>query len=282
MVRRPLGKTGLELSIVGFGGIVVKDVTDEDAAALVRQAIDKGITYFDVAPAYGDAEDRLGPALEPYRKEVFLACKTGQRTRAEAESELNRSLAKARTDYFDLYQFHAVSSLADVDAIMGPGGALEAVLAAREAGKVRHIGFSAHHEKAALAMLDRFQFDTVLYPVNWVIWHAGDFGPGVVQRAQEQGVGILALKSLARQPWPAGVDRSRWPKCWYEPVDTPEEALLGMRFTLSRPVTAAVSPSHAELLWLMCDVAPQLTPLTAEEEAQLAEQSKEYRPLFVG
>ena len=166
------------------------------------------------------------------------------------------------------------------DPRLGRRGELEAALAARDAGRIKHIGFSAHSEEAALAMLDRFQFDTILYPVNWVTWYAGNFGPKVVQRAQEQGLGILAIKSLARQPWPAGAQRSKWPKCWYEPVDTPEDALSGMRFTLSKPVTAAVSPGHAELLWLMCDAVPKLTPLTAEEDAQLAEKSKKYQPLF--
>lgn len=280
MEQRTLGKTGRKLSIVGFGGIVVMNETVESSAALVRQAIERGINYFDVAPSYGNAEDRLGPALEPYRKDVFLACKTQQRTRAGAEAELKRSLEKMRTDHFDLYQFHAVTTMDDVETILGPGGALEAFLDARERGVIQHIGFSAHGEQAALALLDRFQFDTILYPINWVMWHAGNFGPGVVRRAQEQGLGILALKALARQPWPAGAEKT-WPKCWYEPVDTPEDALWGMRFTLSRGVTVAVSPSHAELLWQMCDVAPQVTPLTPAEEALLAERSAAYKPLFV-
>lgn len=280
MEQRILGKTGRKLSIVGFGGIVVMNETAESSAALVRQAIERGINYFDVAPSYGNAEDKLGPALEPYRKDVFLACKTQQRTRAGAAAELKQSLENLRTDHFDLYQFHAVTTMDDVETILGPGGALEAFLDARERGVIKHIGFSAHGEQAALALLDRFQFDTILYPINWVMWHAGNFGPGVVQRAQEQGLGILALKALARQPWPAGAEK-KWPKCWYEPVDTPEDALWGMRFTLSRGVTAAVSPSHAELLWQMCDVASQVTPLTSAEEAQLAERSAAYKPLFV-
>jgi predicted aldo/keto reductase-like oxidoreductase len=280
MPRRRLGMTDRQLSIVGFGGMVVKDVTDQDAAEMVRQAIDWGINFFDVAPAYGNAEDRLGPALQPYRKDVFLACKTTERTRAGAEADLIQSLHKARSDHFDLYQFHMVTGMSEVETIMGPGGALEAVLAARDAGKVTYVGFSAHDEGAALAMLERFEFDTILFPVNWIAWHAGNFGPRVLQRAQEQGLGILAIKSLARQPRPADSQPTKWPKCWYEPVDTPEEVLLGMRFTLSKPVTSAVSAGYSELLWLMCDAVPHLTPLTADEDERLAERSKEYRPLF--
>ena len=112
--RRSLGKTGVRLSVVGFGGIVVMNETPESASQLVARAIERDINYFDVAPSYGNAEERLGPALEPYRKNVFLACKTQQRTRAGAEAELKRSLERLRTDHFDLYQFHAVTGMSDV------------------------------------------------------------------------------------------------------------------------------------------------------------------------
>jgi aryl-alcohol dehydrogenase-like predicted oxidoreductase len=278
IARRTLGQTGEELSVVGFGGIVVKDETPESAEELVAKAIGREINYFDVAPAYGNAEVRLGPALEPYRKDVFLACKTERRDKEGAARELRRSLERLRTDHFDLYQFHAVTRMQEVDQIMDAGGAMEAFLEAREASLIRYIGFSAHSEQAALALLDRFAFDTILYPVNWVCWHAGNFGPSVVAKAQEQGVGILALKALARQRRSAG--ETKWPKCWYEAVDSPEEAATGLRFTLSKPVTAAVSPSHAELLWWQCDAAEAFEPLSEEEEAQLAAQSGSLLPIF--
>ena len=277
--RRALGKTGEQLSIVGFGGIVVMDETPESASTLVAEAIRRDINYFDVAPAYGNAEERLGPALEPYRKSVFLACKTGQRGEDEAGRELRRSLERLRTDHFDLYQFHAVTTQQDVDAILGPGGALKAALAAREKGLIRFIGFSAHSEEAALALLDGYAFDTILFPVNWVTWYGGSFGPRVLARAQQQGIGILALKALAKEQVQAGQVK-KWPKCWYVPVDTPEEVALGLHFTLTQPVTAAVCPSHAELLWMMCDAAEQFRPLSQAEMSQLAEKSKDLMPIF--
>jgi aryl-alcohol dehydrogenase-like predicted oxidoreductase len=142
--RRALGKTGEKLSFIGFGGVVVTSVTAEEASRSVRHAIDAGINYFDVAPTYGNAEEMLGPALEPYRKSVFLACKTQERTKDGALAELDRSLAKLRTDHFDLYQHHAVTKKADVETIFGPGGAMEGFEAAKKAGKVRFLGFSAH------------------------------------------------------------------------------------------------------------------------------------------
>jgi aryl-alcohol dehydrogenase-like predicted oxidoreductase len=171
--KRSLGRTGEMLSIIGFGGIVVKDSSPEDASKLVKLAIDYGINYFDVAPSYGDAEIKLGPALEPYRKSVFLACKTGKRTKSEARSELEQSLKNLRTDHLDLYQLHAVTTLTDVDTILGPGGAIETFIEARKEGKIRFIGFSAHSVEAAMALMDRFDFDTILFPVNFTTWNTG-------------------------------------------------------------------------------------------------------------
>jgi predicted aldo/keto reductase-like oxidoreductase len=226
--RRALGRTGEKLSVLGFGGIVVMRATTEQAAERVRQAIDGGVNYFDVAPSYGNAEDMLGPALEPYRKSVFLACKTQKRTKEDALAELESSLRKMRTDHFDLYQHHAVAKKADVATILGPGGAMEAFEAAKKAGKVRFLGFSAHSVEAALALMDGYAFDTILFPVNYATWHAGGFGPQVLAKAKEKGMGILCLKALAKGPWPAGAQK-RFEKCWYEPVDAPAEMAMRCR-----------------------------------------------------
>ena len=195
--KRSLGKTGEKISMIGFGGIVVDKATTQEAAARVKEAIDHGINYFDVAPSYGNAEEMLGPALKPYRKNVFLACKTGERKKEGARRELEQSLKHLDTDHFDLYQFHAVTSLGDVETILGPGGAMETFLEAREEGKIRFIGFSAHSVEAALALMDGFDFDTILFPVNFATWYAGNFGPQVLAKAREKEMGILALKAMA-------------------------------------------------------------------------------------
>ena len=279
MQTRILGKTEAELSVVGFGGIVLTDEGQEKANRIVAQAIDRGVTYFDVAPGYGTAEGFMGPALEPYRSSVFLACKTGQRTRDEATAELHRSLKRLRTDHFDVYQLHGVGTLEEVDTILGPGGALEAFLDAREKGKTRFIGFSAHSEEAALALMDAFDFDTILFPFNWVCWHQGNFGPRVLEKATKKGMGVLALKSLARRVR-TKADEGVWPKSWYRPVVNAEEAALALRFTLSRPITAAVSPGHEELLWWACDAADRFRPLSQAEAVEVAARSQGLAPIF--
>ncbi len=278
--RRSLGKTGRKLSVLGFGGFMLNKTSAETAQALVAEAIAAGVNYFDVAPTYGNAEELLGPALEPYRKEVFLACKTTERTQAGAAAELDRSLKRLRTDHFDVYQLHAVTTDKDVEAIFRDDGAIHAFESARKAGKIRLIGFSAHSVEAATALLDRYAFDTILFPVNYGTWHAGNFGPQVLDKAQAKGVGILALKAMAKRPWPSDANRSDYPNCWYQPFTDPEEALMGLRFTLSHPVTAAVSPADPKCFRMALQLAPKFQPLTAEEVSKMKEKALAEKPLF--
>jgi aryl-alcohol dehydrogenase-like predicted oxidoreductase len=200
--QRAYGDTGERLSIIGFGGIVVSGVEQEHANRLVAEAIEKGVNYFDVAPSYGDAEIKLGPALEPYRKDVFLACKTLHRTKEAAAEELKESLRRLRTDYLDLYQLHAISDVVkDVDVAFGKGGVMDLLVEAKKEGQIRCLGFSAHSEEAALAAMERYDFDSILFPINFATFYAGDFGPRVLEAAKAKGVARLALKAMARQQW---------------------------------------------------------------------------------
>ncbi len=277
--KRALGKTGERLSMIGLGGVVVMGVTAEQASGYVVKAIDMGVNYFDVAPTYGNAEDMLGPALEPYRNGVFLACKTQARTKAEAQAEMERSLKKMRTDHFDLYQMHAVTKVEDAETILGPGGALEAFLEAQKAGKTRFIGFTAHSVEAAQKLIAGFDFDTILFPINYGTWNAGNFGPQVLEQAKKKGMGILALKSMAKGPLPEKGKRIR-PKCWYEPLVDEKEASKALRFTLSHPVTAAVPPGDEELFEMAMKLALDFKPLSDGEAVELKKKALAGTPLF--
>lgn len=280
MFKRILGRTGIEASVVGFGGIIVMNETPEASAKAVAEAINgRGVNYFDVAPSYGNAEDRLGPALAPYRNDVYLACKTGKRKADEAEAELNASLKKLHTDHFDVYQLHAMTTMEDVETVFGPGGAMEVFVRAREQGKVRFLGFSAHSEEAALALMDRFDFDTILFPFNWACWLKSGFGPDVIAKAKEKSMGILALKTLAKRAWNEGEEHD-WSKTWYKPVESYEEAKLAVRFTLSQGVSVAVSPGHMELFNWACDAVDEFQTMTAAEEATLRAWSAELTTIF--
>lgn len=277
--RRPLGRTGENLSIIGFGGIVVMDEEQSHANAVVREAFEAGVNYFDVAPTYGDAEIKLGPALEPFRKEAFLACKTAERDADGAARELEESLKRLRTDWFDLYQLHSLTTKEDIGKVFGPGGAMETFIKAREQGKVRFLGFSAHSVEAALAAMERFDFDTVLFPLNFATWYKGGFGLQVVERAQARGMGILALKAGARGKISQGTKKA-FEKCWYEPLTDPEQIAKGYAFTLSLPVTACLPPGEEKLWRLALEAGRSFVPLTDTDRERLRTASGDLDPLF--
>lgn len=280
MQQRKLGRTELMPTVIGFGGVVVTNETQDDADRAVAEAYDAGIRYFDVAPQYGNAQQRMGPALKPYRDNVMLACKTLERTAEGARKELEDSLTKLCTDHFDLYQMHAVSSMEEAKQLLAPGGAIELFHEAREAGKVRYIGFSAHNQDAALHLIASGLFDSVLYPLNYVALTQGGFGPPVLDAANQRGMGILALKSMARTRIEEGGKRSH-AKCWYQPEDRPEVAQLLLRYTLNLPgVTAAIPPGDPGLFKLALSFADDLDPLSDDELAQLEDAVAANEPLF--
>lgn len=279
--RRTLGKTGEKLSMIGFGGIVVMDESPDASANIVAEAVDRGINYFDIAPSYGNAQERLGPALAPYRKNVFLACKTEGRTKDDSRKQLEESLRLLKTDHVDLYQFHALTKMKELDQVLGPGGAMETMEAARKEGKIRYIGFSVHSQETALAALDRYPFDTILFPVNWVLFTQAGFGPQILKKAQEKQIGILALKAMAKTVWPADQKQNHpQPKCWYEPARYPDEATLGLRWTLGHPITAAIPPGDEKYFRLAMDVAQYYKPLEPHEEQALLGGGHGVEPIF--
>ncbi len=279
--RRTLGRTGEKLSIIGFGGIVVMGYDQETANRLVRGAIDAGINYVDVAPSYGngEAEEKLGPAMAGVRDKLFLAEKTARRDREGAQQELETSLRRLRTDHFDLYQLHAITTREDVEQAFAPGGAMETFIKAREKGQVRYLGFSAHSVEAATLAMQKFSFDTILFPFNWVCYQQGDFGPQVLKLAQEKGMGCLALKAMAFRPWKEGEKRD-FAKCWYRPVSEEDLAGLALRFTLSEKVTAAIPPGEASLFKLAVKLARDFKPLTKAEREKLSAIAAKTTPLF--
>ena len=281
IARRTLGKTGEQLSIIGFGGIVVMNEDTGAASNIVAEAVDRGINYFDVAPSYGNAQERLGPALAPYRHKCFLACKTDGRIKDDSRADLEQSLRLLKTDHLDLYQFHALTKMTDLDRVLGPGGAVETMEAAKKEGKIRYIGFSVHSAETALAAMDRYNFDTILFPVNWVLFTQANFGPQILQRAQEKKMGILALKGMAKTVWAADQKQNHpQPKCWYQPAAFPDEASLGLRWTLGHPITAAIPPGDERYFRLAMDVAQNYKPLAAHEEQALLSGGHGVEPIF--
>jgi len=282
--RRPY-KDGIDLSIIALGGIVVCGLSQEEASRRVAAAYDRGVNYFDCAPSYfdGEAEIKLGEALQPYRSKVFLAEKTMSRDAKGAREELERTLERFHTDHVDLYQFHAVGSMEDVDKILAPAGAAETFFAARKEGKVRHLGFSAHHAPAALHLMDALELDSVLFPVNVNAWENGGFGPQILAKAKSKGMARMALKALAFGRWPADMKESdrKYPKCWYQPIDDRGMARLALRFTLNQDITAAVPPGDERIFDLALDlVSMPLPKLSADELSGLKTKVSSLEPVF--
>ncbi len=279
--KRPLGKTGINLSIIGMGGIVVMDAKPLHAAGIVAEAVDRGINYFDVAPSYGDAEIKLGPALKPFRSKCFLACKTGKRDKAGAKQELDNSLQNLKTDHLDLYQLHGLVDVEnDVKVALSKDGAIQTFLEAKKQGIVRFIGFSAHSPQAALTAMREFDFDTILYPVNFCCHFHANFEKDVLAEAQKRGMGILALKAMARQKWQNDEDRKVYPKCWYEPISGSETAALALRWTLSQVITAALPPGEEELFRMAMAIAAEYKELSPDELSKLEKVSAGLQHIF--
>jgi len=279
MEKRAYGRSGEMLTVIGFGGMIVANTEQRDADNYVAEAIDKGINYFDVAPSYADAEDHLGPALRGKRQGIFLACKTEKRTKKEARESLEQSLKKLETDHFDLFQLHAMSSLEEVDQVFGPDGAMEVLIKARQEGLIRHIGFSAHNEDAAVALMDRFDFDSVLFPLNWVnLFHSG-FGKRILEKAVEKDISRMALKAMAKTTIKDG-DVKKYQRCWYHPVEDKELAALALRYTLSKPITAAIPPGEMKFFRWAVETAENFRPITEEEVRILKKESKDQVPIF--
>ncbi len=250
MQLRPLGKTGYMVSAVIFGGIISMNEGQQGSDRYVGWAVDHGVNYFDVAPSYGDAEERLGASLKPYRKDVFLACKTTQRLRADAQEEIERSLRLLHTDHFDLFQLHAVTTPDDVKTAFGPGGTMELLADLKKAGVLRKIGFSAHSEYAALEMLKLYDFDTVLFPTNYQLDMGQGFGRKLSALKKEKGFGLLGMKSIIERAWLDEKERvnSPYPKSWCKPFGIADKDLrtAAMKYALDMGADVLVPPGNYE------------------------------------
>lgn len=267
MERRRLGRTEHNSSLAILGACAFGDGDVEATRTVLEQAIGAGVNHLDVAPSYGEAEVALGASLGAHRQELFVACKTNQRRGDPARAELERSLERLGIDRFDLYQFHGVTDEAELDAILSPGGAAEAVFAAKAEGLCRFVGITGHFLKAPrtfLAALDRLDLDTVMFPVNAGHFADADYrrdAEALLARCAERDIGVMAIKALARRPW-QGERRYR---TWYEPLDEPGRVQAAVDFALSQPITAFATPCDRRLVPLALEAAERFRPMSEED-----------------
>ena len=248
MQYRKFGKTGFDISAVSYGGIVSMDDGQNASDRYVAWAIDQGVNYFDVAPSYGDAEEKLGNSLIPYRSRIHLACKTAERLKADAERELLQSRKLLHTDHFDVYQLHGLASMEEVETAFGPGGVMEMVSTLKQRGIASNIGITAHSEDAALRCLELYDFDTVLFPFNWFMNMEHGMGSRLIKAAKERGMGVLAMKAFIERKWNSKEEReaSAFPKSWCKPIDVEdtEFGVAAMKYALSLGVDTLIPPGN--------------------------------------
>lgn len=189
--ERPLGKTGLVVKRVGFGGIPIQRIPEDEAILAVRKAYETGINFFDTARAYTTSEARIGEALEGVRDEVFIATKSTHRDKEGILEDIETSLGNLRTDYIDLYQLHFVSKREVWERVRGPGGALEGLLEAKEEGKINHLGITSHDPELMMEVLREGIFETVMIPYNYLTQKPAD---GLLPLCAELGVGTIVMK----------------------------------------------------------------------------------------
>jgi len=268
--RRPLGSTGESVSAIGIGGAHMGTQADEqESIRIVRRALDSGITFLDNCWDYNDgqSEERMGKALAGgYRQKAFLMTKLDGRNKEAAARQLEQSLRRLRTDTIDLVQVHEVIRLEDPDRVFGPGGAIEALVAAKNAGKLRYIGFTGHKDPAIhlkmLRIADEhgFRFDTVQMPLNVMDPHFKSFERQVLPVLLEKKIGVLAMKPMGSGDiLKSGVVSAR--EC--------------LRYSLSLPVSVVITGCENERdVDQAVSVARSYEPMTREEVAALLERTK--------
>lgn len=194
MEYRTLGKTGLKVSVIGFGGIPIQRVSGTEAAGIINRALDLGINFFDSARAYTDSEEKLGAVIKSRRDEAVVATKSMARTKEAMAADIRKSLETMGLEYIDLYQLHNVKSNKDLDKVLGPDGALAALLEAKKEGLVRHIGVTGHIKDFLAETLQLEEIETVQFPFN-AVETAGV--PALLEQALEKGTGVIVMKPLA-------------------------------------------------------------------------------------
>ena len=296
MLTRELGETGHESSILTFGAIALDSLDQANANEMMERVLDAGVNHVDVAPSYGDAETKLAPTLADRRDEVFLGCKTQERSYYGAWGSLERSLDRLGVDAIDLFQFHAVTRYDELDAITGDasrdhgegdhGGALEAFREARAEGLVDHVGLTSHGDPSLVRnAIERIpDLETVMFPLNPTL--DAREGPeydyrSVLDLARERGLGTLCIKAFAKGPWPDDLPSEERPyDTWYEPYDDPDDVEECLRYTLSQGMTSIPSAGNPRLVPPILAAAQRFEELPESEQARLrAERDDDDSPV---
>jgi aryl-alcohol dehydrogenase-like predicted oxidoreductase len=286
METKLFGKTSHQSTRVIFGGAALGAVSQEEADRTLEVLLDYGINHLDVAASYGDgeAEKRMGPWMARHRRDFFLATKTGKRTYQEARDDLLGSLERLRVDGVDLIQLHNLTDPDEWEQAMGPGGALEALIEARKQGLIRFIGVTGHGYTVAemhLKSLERFDFDSVLLPYNYLMTQDEDYTRSfgkLKQRCAAKNVALQTIKSLARRPWQG----ERVHSTWYQPLEDEGSIRTAVSWVLGDPEVFLIAPGDIHLLPRVLEAADRAGSRPSDAEMERMLQSREMQPIFRG
>jgi aryl-alcohol dehydrogenase-like predicted oxidoreductase len=281
--KLPFGRTGHLSTRTLFGAAAFYQVSQAEADRTMEVIFQYGINHIDTAASYGESEVRLGPWIEKHRKEFFLASKTEERTYQGAKESIQRTLERLRTDHVDLLQLHAVIEDAEMETALGPGGALEAVIEARQQGLVRFIGITSHTLHAPVIhrqSLERFDFDSVLLPYNYMLMqnpqYAADF-EALAKICQQKNVAMQLIKTLQRRPWG---DRPHTASTWYEPFTEAQDVELATHWVLSRPGVFINTAGDIHVLPKILEAASHFEKAPSDAQMQAMLKANEAEPLW--
>jgi len=280
----PFGRTGHSSTRTLFGAAALGEVSQADADRTLEVLLRYGINHIDVAASYGHAEERIGPWMVQHRNDFFLASKTGERAKQAAIEEIHRSLERLRTDHLDLIQLHNLVDPIEWDQAMGPGGALEACVEAREQGLVRAIGVTGHGIPIAgmhMRSLERFDFDSVLLPYSWVVMQNDHYATNFDQLHQlcaERRTAVQTIKSIAVRPWG---ERAHNRATWYEPLENQQDIDWAVWWVLSNPSMFLNTVGDIHLLPKVLDAASRFDGSMPQQELGQRLQRLQAVPLFV-
>jgi len=283
METRRFGRTGHMSTIAIFGAAAFWEISQADADKVMEQVIEAGINHIDIAPSYGQAEERVGPWMPRERQRFFLGCKTMERTKAGAWDEMQRSLKLLQTETFDLYQCHAITTMEELDAITMQGGALEALVEARQRGLIKFIGITGHGVNAPqiyLEALRRFEFDSILFPLNFVQMANPEFRKNaeeLIATCKTKDVGTMVIKTITRGPWG---EKQHTAKTWYEPFDKFDEVQKAVNFALSYDVTGLCTAGDTRILPMMLKACENFKRLEKSKTEEMIKSGQQYEPLF--
>ncbi len=284
IASQPFGNTGHESTRTIFGAAALFRATQEEADQALELLFAHGINHIDTAASYGKSERRVGPWMDAHRDKFFLATKTGERTYDKAKEEIRRSLDRLRTDHLDLIQLHNLVDPQEWETALGPGGALDAAVEARKQGLVRFIGVTGHGVTVAAMhkrSLERFPFDSVLLPYNFIMMqnpqYATDF-EALAAICGERGIALQTIKGITLGPWN---EKEHTTNTWYEPLTGQTEIDRATHWVLGRPGVFLNTASDITLLAKTLDAAERPSPRPADAQMEAMMREREMSPLFV-